>query len=805
MLYTIYVDSQFGSNLNTGAIDAPVQTLSYAFSQVYEGGIIVLQNGSGSYGDLNVTKNITIKAAYGAIPIIGSLTLSGVQGLIEGLYFDNLITGITASNLNTGSLIIRGCHFEGVETPIDIDNINYIAIHRNYFYDFRSAIKINAAEEVCVSSNVFTNGMRSIEIDTVGRLDLWRNTIYGAFDLPPVLNPDTNLRIIYKTLNSFDVSYKRLQLPGFASLATGGIYDVAFNVVNGPSFNYGTDFTVILSGSLISWSGLQLEQEFAVGDVVRVMYSEAGDVDPGDAIRVQNIGDENSRVDSNSISSNGTAIATGVYLSTPIKVRYNNFDDVLVWWNGANPTGSTGMYNIGETAMYRDPISNDFRLQPASPNIDRGDYGRWNNIYDEIGINKIDGSYTASYTGIREQVTPFDRDLDFDLFHRGATGIIGLTGDIGAYEFNTNETAMGNYVAEYGYDKAYPGTETGPYATPDYGFQRSTPNDLYVDTNPVPYRVGETGPYGIAAETSNYNTRYGRYRSKDIVLSDSDLVIGMRSKNDIMVIYPSHPSLENGMSYVSPDGNDSWTGSLEAPYRTVGRALQDGSHYVMVEPGYYPTFQGESGVNLVGLERFRDVGYSGILYNNVRDGSWTGMGTYAINKDSITGMVAPASVMGTFSFSSGLDIKIFVTVKSGSMTVKLFNVDNSIYVKINRDVSVITYGYITGGTNYEINRVVSESYTPDELFTGLKVRIISKNNRFFIFLDNDYLHGSYANLLSSGSYSDWMLQFVNTGVGTDTISNLSAFSSSIVGATGISGVVTLKKFFAINGSTGIQG
>lgn len=795
MLYTIYVDSRYGSDSNTGAIDSPVQTLSYAFSQVYEGGIIVLQNGTGaSYGDLTLTKNVTIKAAYGSEPKVGSFTLSGVQGLIEGLFFENLVTGISASNISIGSLIIRECTFRDVQTPINVDSLNYLAIHRNYFYNFISAVRISSAIEVCVSSNIFANGIRSVDVLTVQRLDLWGNTIYGALNASPAVNPDTNLRIIYKTLSAFDIQYKRIQLPGFASQALSGNYDVGFNVVNGPSFNYGSDFTVLLFGSIVSWDGLQLEQEFQVGDVVRVIYSETGDVTTSNAIRAQNVGDQNSRIDSNSISSNGNSIDTGVFISTPVKIQYNNFDDVLVWWAGAIPTGSTGMHNIGETAMYRDPLNEDFKLQPSSPNIDKGDYDRWSSIYGEIG------------TGTRENVTPFDRDLDFDMFHRGATGILGLTGDIGAYEFNHNETAMGNYVAEFGFDKAYPGTETGPYATLDYGYQRSGINDLFIETNPVPYRIGETGPYGSVSSTSAYGTRYGRYRSKNTRLSDSDLVIGSRSKNDVMMIYPSHPSLETGLSYVSPDGDDSGDGTITTPYRTIGRAIQDGNPYVMVEPGYYPSFRGESGISLIGVERFKTVGYSGILYTNVRDGSWTGIGTYTITKDSITDMIAPADVMGLFSFGTGVDLKIFVSMTSGSLTLKLFNVDNALYVKLNRVLNVnksgITFGYTTGGVNYEINQMVLQ--TPEELFTNLRVRIVVNGNKFSMYLDNDYIHTTYSNTLTSGSYISWVPQFTNTGVGTDVISNLSAFSDTLSGATGVSEVVTLKKFFAITGSTGLQ-
>jgi hypothetical protein len=805
MLYTVYVDSLSGSDINTGELTSPVATLSYALSQVYEGGIIVLQDGTGSsYGNLTVTKNVTIKAAYGSAPEVGSLTLSGIQGLIEGLSFSNIATGISITNTSFGSIIVRECKFNSVVTAVNIKYVNYVSLHRNYFFDFDSAVKIDSAEEVCLSSNVFSNGKRPIDITTVNRLDLWKNTIFGAYSLPPVPFPDTNLRIIYKTLTAFDITYKRIQLPGFASLMTGGGgYDIAFNVVNGPSFNYGTDFIAMFSGSLVSWSGLQLEQEFAVGDVVRVMYSETGDIDPGDAIRVQNIGDVNSRIDSNSISSNGsTPVGRGVYLNTPVKIRYNNFDDVAVWWDGAAPTGATGMYNIGETAMYRDPFIEDFRLQPESPNIDKADSDRWNNIYSEMGITKNSFGYTSSYTGIvRDHVSPFDRDIDFDLFHRGATGIQGLTGDIGALEFNENETAMGNYVAEYGFDKAYPGTETGPYASPDRGYQRSGINDLYIATNVVPSQDSVTDLYTFYTSGSSYS----RFRSKDVVLSDSDLVIGTRTRNDVVVIYPSHPTLGTDLVYVSPDGNDSWTGSLGAPYRTIGRALLDaGSQYVLVEPGYYPSFRGVTGIHLVGTERFTGIDLGGILYSNMRDSTWTGTGTYSYDKDDMS-LTSPNNVMGEFSLSSGADIKLFATVKSDSLMIKLSNVDNSVYLKINRSMSVITYGYVTGGMSYEINSAISDgTHTLDELFSNLKVRFLFKNNKFSIYLNGAYIHGSYANVFASGSVTDWVLQFISTGTGLDTISNLSTLSSSIPGATGVNSVVTLKKLFGITGATGIQ-
>src|SRR4030042_1124657 len=201
MRYTIYVNSQHGSDSNTGELLSPVAALSYALSQVYEGGNIVLQTGTrASYGNLSITKNVSVIAAYGASPVVGSVAISGAQGLIEGLTFSDPTTGITVSNLGVGSYIIRGCYFNGVDTPVNIDSVNYVSIHRNHFDDFVSGVHITNAVEVCLSSNIFSNGQRSVNVNSVGRLDLWRNTVYGALSMPPILNPDTNLRVIYKTL-----------------------------------------------------------------------------------------------------------------------------------------------------------------------------------------------------------------------------------------------------------------------------------------------------------------------------------------------------------------------------------------------------------------------------------------------------------------------------------------------------------------------------------------------------------------------------------------------------------------------------
>jgi hypothetical protein len=796
MPYTVYIDSLIGSDSNSGDALNPVATITEAASKVFNGGIIVLQNGDGtSYGDITFTKNVTIKAAYGSSPYIGTINFNGYQGIVEGLNFYNITQGIVAVNPNIGSLIVRNCNFDEVDRPISLGSVNYVSIHRNFLKSYITGIDIQSAYEVNISSNVFTLGFKAVEVYSVGRIDLWKNTVYGASDIVYGTDPDSNLRVLYLTLNNVDITYKRIQLPGYAAQAVDGNYDVAFNIVNGPSFNYSTDFTVTSLGSIISWDGLQLESELALGDVVRVMYSEDQDSVTGEAIRLMSVGDQNSRIDSNSISGrilgggSELPVGIGVYFNSPLKIYNNNFDLVDTWWDGpSNPTGGTGMHNFAETAMYRDVNDDDFHLQSSSPNINKADYGRWSGIYSEMGVERINGHFTGINYGTREQIAPFDRDIDNDFLHRGATGINGETGDVGAFEYNFNEYSTGNYVEEFGYDILFPGTETGPYATVDRGYARSNFNYLYVGTSPI-------------SGLSN-GMRYGRYRSKNIILSDSEFVVGSQTKNDIVYIYPSHSELATGMIYVSPSGRDTYTGTQESPFRTINKALSENPQYVIVEPGYYPYFNGVSGINLVGVERLSDMPTNYITYSNPRDGSWTGIGTYSVNRDNLN-LSSPVNVQSVFYFTGNdLDVKLRADIQADNLLVKILNNDNNVYVILDKNNSTTTIGFTTGGVSYELNGTASGG-TLDQRFSNVSVTFSIINNYFTIRIKNSYINHSYSNYLTSGNLSDWRIQFIDSGSGSDTINNLLAMYESGVGVTGKSSSSTVHKMYAIRGSTGI--
>ena len=808
MRQIVYVNSLWGDDAFSGDLPTPVKTLPYAAGIVYEGGTIVLQTGNAgtSYGSAVFTKNVTVKAAYGAVPYVGTLTFSNAQGLFEGLNFDGLkfggiSQGIVVDNPDLGSVIVRDCRFTDVETAIDLKRVQYVSVHRNNFLGHKTGIKVDVAQEVCLSSNIFNGGSRSVEIDTVQRLDLWHNTIYGASTIATGIVPNQNLRIIYVTLTLFDILYKRVQLPGFAVLGGSGQYEVSVNSINGPAFQYGVDYTVQAFGSIVSWDGLALQQQLSAGDMIRIMYSEDQDPGGGDAIRVMNVGDENSRVDSNSITGRISDIGIGVFFNTPLKIGYNNFYKNVKWWDGATPpTGATGLNNINGDPLYRDPASSDFHLQyqglsGTSPNIDAADPGRWSNIYSEMGVINVDGHYTASVTGIRSNVAPFDRDIDYDFYNRGVTGIVGTTGDIGVLEFNQHETALGSYVSERGYDVAQPGTATGPYATLDRGYARAGDSDLFVSTNFVPYQIGATGIYAVPTAGPSY----GRYHSKNIVLSGSDLRVGHTTGNDITYVYSSYPAYETGLVYVGPDSGVGVTGTFDNPYRTISEALIVGSPYVLVRPGFYPSFQGQTGVSLAGVEELITISLGSQFCGSYVTGAWTGVGTYTTSSSTLT-ITDTANVRSQFSFYPDISFKCTASSSSDSLTVGITNDTDSVYATFDKATSNSIIGYGVSGSVYD----VYQAYTGLAVFSDVRVHITLEGADFRVTLRNPYINRTYSGILDSYYTDPWRLFFITQGLTGASIEGIYLLSDLFQGITGILDTQIGRKVFGVLGVTGLN-
>jgi hypothetical protein len=691
----IYVDNQNGNDSWDGDILTPKKSLSAAYTSSQPGGFIVLQTGDGSsYGNLSISKSISIIGAYGATPKVGALSISNAQCHFENLTFDTLSNGITVNN-PLGAFSLENCIFDQVTYPVELTGVNYVSIHRNTFIGHRIGVNVDQAEEVNISSNVFDSGFRSIQVTTVTRMDIWRNTIYGAGDLSLGISPDENLRIIYHTVSAFDISNKSIQLPGFASTNSFG-YDVVVNVVNGPSFDYGADYLVNDSGSLIYWDGLTLEDDLKAGDILRIMYAEAADPGGGDAIRALNVGDPNSRVDSNSITKAGSDILFGVFFNTPLKIRYNNFYGVTgaqPYTTFVAPTDDTGNFN--DDPDYVIP-GTDFHLQASSPNIDSGDPIRWDNILSEMGIGVINGSYTsiAGITGpSRVNVAAFNRDLDRDEAHRVYED---ATGDVGAYEYLRGTfTGDDYYVDESGYDRANVGTQSEPLASIDRGAALAGPtNSVIVHTR-------------VATPSYSNGYEYGRYRSKRLVFgsSNSAFQMGTGRARDINYVYPSYPEYSTGEVYVSPMGSDSeGDGSSSSPYRSINKALAaPGKNYVIVNPGHYSTFNGVTGKSLVGVPKTSTVNLSGDNYSKLQQKSWSTDPSLSGSADFSTNILtlnSEVSLLSDFDIESVIELKGIININTDEFRVRIVNNPGSVSKNIvfsdtQEFVEIRKYGTLT--------------------------------------------------------------------------------------------------------------
>lgn len=813
----IYVDSDNGNDSWDGDILTPKKTLTAAYTACNPGGFIVLQTGDGaSYGSLSISKSISIVGAYGATPKISTLTISNSQCHFENLAFESLSNGIVVSN-PLGAFSLENCLFDQVTYPVKLTGVNYVSIHRNTFKGHSIGVDVEQAEEVNISSNVFDSGFRSIQVSTVTRMDIWRNTIYGAGDLSLGISPDENLRIIYHTVSAFDISNKSIQLPGFASSNSFG-YDVVVNVVNGPSFDYGADYLVNDSGSLIYWDGLTLEDDLKAGDILRIMYAEAADPGGGDAIRALNVGDANSRVDSNSITSlPGSDILYGVFFNTPIKIRYNNFWGVTGSQPYSNIIAPTepAVYpgtNFSDDPLYAGATAGNFHLQSTSPNIDSGDPIRWDNILSEMGIGVVNGSYTGISTPTRVNVAAFNRDLDRDDVHRAYED---ATGDVGAYEYLRGTfTGDDYYVDESGYDKANVGTQSEPLATIDRGAALAGPtNSVIVHTRVV------TPSY-----TNGYE--YGRYRSKRIFFSSSNSAfqMGTGRARDINYIYPSYPEYSTGEVYVSPRGSDTeGDGSSTSPYRSINKALAEpGKNYVIVYPGHYSTFSGVTGKSLVGVPQTNTVNLSGDNYSKLQQNKWntdpslSGSANFSSN---ILTLNPEVSLLSGFDLKSVIELKAIVNINTDEFRIRLVNSPGSVskdivfsdskeFVEIrkygtsNPKIAVrygdntnsysIAYDFPDQDEDVRISIILDQVSGVKFRIKGIK-RIDESTNK-----ENVDIVKNINNVFSSAV--GWKVAFYAEGGTSTTVRNMNLSATDISGVDSYSTTKMRRKVFAILGA-----
>lgn len=789
--WLIYVDSDYGSDNADGSSSDPYQTLSHALEKAYPGSIIILN--PGSYGDIEITKNLMVKSVGDELPVLGRLTISGAQVLLEKLEFNGSSSGVTVSNSRYGSFSVRDCLFNECDHPVVVESANYVSLCRNAFKVYRTAVSIKNAREACLIANVFYTGDKAVNISNTVLTDLQRNTLFmstpetsSSVYTEDLSDSDKNLRVLFFTLTSVDIDYKRISLPGYACSTSGGGYDVALSIINGSSsFDYGVDYTVSGYGSIVTWDNLDLDGMLQAGDVLCVRYSEAGSGVNTDsaAIQLLNIGNSDSGVGSNSITgetlgSGQGSIGVGVFYTTPVNLRYNNFHHVVNWWDGAvSPAGSTGIGNISADPQYRDTAVGDLRIDDTSPNVDAADPERQQRLNDDLGIGVVEGGYTGIGSASREGVADCGRNRDPSGFINAAIE----DQSIGAYEYNPNESSSGEYVEEGGMDMNNPGTELLPYASIERGFSRSS-GDVAVGTDDVPVQNGSTLESG--------GVYYGRYRSGKISLSSGSLVPGDGSGKDLVCVYPLHASVSSGSVYVSPDGNDEWEGTEDRPFRDIQKAVDSGADSIVVLPGVYPSFSGREGVDLSGMERVYTVDTGRYRHSDMRTGNWSGSGGYRIGPKRIV-LDGSATLESDFSFSGSVELKSYV--KTGGCTEILLKSDDAgIGVRIE------------GNSIKSIRKESGALYTVrgSSFVSGEKVfvHIQTDSENFYIKYSWSEGKGSFSGAFESHDSSPWKISVDNSS-GITNVNDMYIEADGVTGIPEVSCDVLVKKAFVIYSKT----
>lgn len=793
--YLIYVDGISGDDSNFGDILSPVRTLQHAYDIAANGALIVLQANNSSYGDLIITKNISLMSAYGIRTEVGQLTVQNAQ------LFASCLDCVTASGIgvsidnsginNTGCLQVNNCSFIDIDNPIILNNCNYASIHRNKFQTYLQAIQINGCSEVTANSNTFYDGPQAFIVLNTNYLDIYNNTLFGQLTVPPVGETNINLRVIYVTINSNILSLKYIDLPSYAATNEFG-YSVAINTVNGPSFDYGQDYTVNNGGRTISWNGLNLQQELQIGDILRIMYSDAELSAIGEIIYA-NVGNPLSRIDSNNINDG----VVGVHFVGDVRIRYNNFFGT---YTGIIGVSSDYIGNINVDPSYVDQPSQDFRLNPDSPDIHAADPNRSGQILQELGIGLTGGGFTGIFSVEREGVAPFDRDLDKDGRHRF---ISKNSYDIGAYEYpNTGiNTDPYTYVSEDGYDINVPGSYTGPYRTLDRGFQ--DPKDIIVNTNILMYD-GYSGPLDQGAT----GIQYGRYTSDDLNLSSDQLLIGKGNKNSVIYVYPSYPSCGLTGLFVGPtppaDEISGDTGCITNPFSDINDAINafgSSTGVIFVFPSFYPPFKGSPGIEIVGLPKINNINLDKMIYNTYAAIGWTGA-NFAVFDDEYISFNGSDNIMSLFQMLNGFSIRFDMQVIMDKLETKVFNDSN--YVSVTKSGSALIFKYYTGGITYTANAVsIDNSYRLFIDVTDDKALVKVKGFSTDIERDINFV---------SGYTGPWSMDYTYTynslpgwtGIATNFLIESDQIYTSDLGILGYTGTATERKVYGIVGETGLN-
>lgn len=551
----LYVDSSHGSDFSSGGPLEPLENLFVATDWARNGGIVVLYDST--YNSTWVHgKNLTIRGAEGTKPIVTSLN-----------HLDTTGSGWETSALSfyQSQSVVKNLTLMGAENGIRIESGDNFQVVGNEIYDTSTAVKF-------------------INTDPL----IMRNEIHGA-------------QIGIDMTKSVD-SYVYSNI----------VYDSSVAVKAGDSSRLTVQSNTI--------------DDCTTG--VSIDSSSTGIV----------------------ASNNLTNLNIGVIISadsTPVSILSNNFFGTTVQVSGT-PDASSGNFSLDP--LYVDQTGRDYQLQVASSDIGSGldtydtyflDFrgaSRADASPSEVGAYEfIDGSHVGddyyvsslgndffNFGGLNDPFRTLDRAMQvadstiliegghYDNFYLSLkeekVDLQNLTIWLERQGHAISYVTLTQYNINNGY-LPLPGVMLDPDRT-DYNIAVN-PLDKPVDGTSL--TAGPTQEYG-----TDFVVEYGAIRwaglGMDGILSTGDILrliffgnfVG--NPTETVVLHPHFSNLNLGQAvYVSPNGSDSTVlggdgtnsggdGSIDRPYRTIDRALQDSTvgDNIVLRAGEYPLFTGKN-------------------------------------------------------------------------------------------------------------------------------------------------------------------------------------------------------------------
>jgi hypothetical protein len=218
-----------------------------------------------------------------------------------------------------------------------------------------------------------------------------------------------------------------------------------------------------------------------------------------------------------------------------------------------------------------------------------------------------------------------------------------------------------------------------------------------------------------------------------------------------------------------------------------------------VRPGFYPSFQGQTGVSLAGVEELITISLGSQFCGSYVTGAWTGVGTYTTSSSTLT-ITDTANVRSQFSFYPDISFKCTASSSSDSLTVGITNDTDSVYATFDKATSNSIIGYGVSGSVYD----VYQAYTGLAVFSDVRVHITLEGADFRVTLRNPYINRTYSGILDSYYTDPWRLFFITQGLTGASIEGIYLLSDLFQGITDILDTQIGRKVFGVLGVTGLN-